>query len=243
MSDINGQPLILRILKRVARSKLISKIYVATGDQNNNKSLIDCINKKTKTSIYCGSDDNVLERYYKIALTEKPDIIVRITADCPFIDAEIIDKVIKLLIKDKSDYASNILKRTFPDGLDVEAFTFKALCKTYKIVKDKFSQEHVTTFMHGVSKNTKKNGNFKKSNLENDFDFSFLRWTIDEQKDLVFTRGVYENLPNYASWQHIIKFLFKNPILLEKNSYVPFNESITKNTNKSSRYCNSNTFF
>ena len=75
LSDINGQPLILRILKRVARSKLISKTYVATGDQNNNKSLIDLINKKTKIPIYCGNDDNVLERYYKIALLEKPDII------------------------------------------------------------------------------------------------------------------------------------------------------------------------
>ncbi len=244
LSDINGQPLILRILKRVARSKLISKIYLATGDQNKNKSLIDFIKQKTKISIFCGSEDNVLERYYKIALLEnKPDIIVRITADCPFIDAEIIDKVIKLLIKDKSDYASNILKRTFPDGLDVEAFTFKALSKTFEMVKDKFSKEHVTTFMHGVSKHTKKNGNFKKSNLENDFDFSFLRWTLDEQKDLVFTRCVYENLTNYANWHQIIKFLFKNPILLEKNSYVPFNESITKDTNKNSRYNNSNAFF
>ena len=107
------------------------------------------------------------------------------------IDPTIIDKVINLLISDKSDYSSNIINRTYPDGLDVEAFTFDALSITYSSVQDKYSKEHVTTYMHGLSKNSKYKGSFKKSSLENKVDFSHLRWTLDEEKDLEFLKAIF----------------------------------------------------
>ncbi len=244
LADLAGKAMIVRMLERIKKSKLVSKIYVATGIDSSNDALVkECKNIKG-VNIYRGSNIDVLKRFYEIAILEKkPDIIVRITADCPLVDYNLIDNVISLLIKEKTDYASNILDRTYPDGLDVEAFTFSTLQKTYQKVKDNFSKEHVTTYMHGISKKKTKIGKFRKSSLKNNIDFSFLRWTVDEIKDLEFMEQIFKNISNYASWEKILTFLYKNPILIMKNREVPFNESIKEKVSFRDRYRNSNNFF
>jgi len=241
--DLAGISSIERMIKRVKLSKKLSKLYIATGLSDQNNILVDKLKDIEGIEIFRGDDENVLERFYKIANLEKADILVRLTGDCPLIDPTIMDKVINLLISDKSDYSSNIINRTYPDGLDVEAFTFDALRITYSSVKDKYSREHVTTYMHGLSKKSKYKGLFKKSSLENKVDFSHLRWTLDEEKDLEFVKAIFFNIKNESSWLEIISFLLSKPILIMRNKEVPANEGVKVKNNIVSKFHSSNKYF
>ena len=129
--SISGKPLIINILDRLKKSKLKNTIIVAIPKNKKNIDL-EKILKKNKHKVFKGHEENVLKRYYDAAKKYKADIIIRITADCPFVDSKIIDKLIKILIEKKFDYASNTLKLTYPDGLDTEVFTFKALKEAQK---------------------------------------------------------------------------------------------------------------
>ena len=137
------------------------------------------------------------------------EIIVRITADCPIIDPRIIDKCIKLHLNKKSDYTSNTLKLTFPDGLDVELIDLNTLIKSQKISKSKSNKEHVTFFV-------KKSKLFKKNNYVNNINYSNRRWTLDNLEDFLFLKKIVKYfLPNmYFSWKDIIKAEKKNKSLI-----------------------------
>jgi len=243
LEDLSGMPSIERMIRRVKKSKNINKLYIATGNSHKNDILVKSINRIKGVKIYRGDDDNVLDRFYQIALKENANIIVRLTGDCPLIDPEIIDKVISSLIENKSDYASNILNRTYPDGLDVEAFTMRTLIETYQNVKDKYSKEHVTSYMHGLSSNTKHKGDFKKSSVENKINFSHLRWTLDEEKDLEFLKALFSNIDNNSSWMNIISYLLANPLLNMRNLDVPENEGGRLRYKKIDKFQKSNNFF
>jgi len=243
LEDLSGLSAIERMIKRVKLSKKINKLYIATGNSPLNNILVDKLESIRGVSIFRGDDDNVLERFYNIAKIEKADILVRLTGDCPLIDPNIIDQVINLLISEKSDYCSNIINRTYPDGLDVEAFTFNTLNTTYYNSTDIYAKEHVTSYMHGLSKRSKKKGSFKKSSLENNVDFSYLRWTLDEDKDLEFLRVIFVNVKNEASWLEVLSFLFSKPFLIMRNKEVPANQGVKIKKNDIDKYNNSNKYF
>ena len=149
------------MLNRVKKSKLINEIWVATGISKENDKLCKLLLKKNIRT-FRGDDNNVLSRFMDIASKTKAKYIVRLTADCPLVDASIIDKAITSITKYKLDYVSNILKRTYPDGLDVEVFSRNTLKKTFENVTDDYSKEHVTTYMHGLHEKS-----IKKENLKN----------------------------------------------------------------------------
>ena len=182
---INKIPSIKRLVDRVKVSKYCKEIWIATGKAKINDKLVN-IFKNTDIKVYRGDDSDVLSRYVDIAKSTRAEIIVRLTGDCPLIDPEIIDKTIELFINEKADYASNIINRTYPDGLDVEVFSKKVLFETDQKSMTSFSREHVTTYMHGIHKKKYPSGKFKRVSLEHSANFSHLRWTLDEEKDLVF---------------------------------------------------------
>jgi glutamate-1-semialdehyde 2,1-aminomutase len=240
---LNGIPSIIRMINRVKLSNLVDEIWVATGKSKINDKL-EHILIDSSIKVRRGDDLDVLSRYVDIAKYTKANIVVRLTGDCPLIDPEIIDKTIKLLIDEKADYASNIIKRTYPDGLDVEVFTSKTLFETDKNSPIGFCREHVTTYMHGLYKNKYPIGNFKIASLEHSADFSNLRWTLDEKQDFNFLNTIFSHLSYNASWQEIISFLIKRPLLQIKNSKIMSNEgAIDKNLSNYHRYKNSNKFF
>ena len=158
---LNKVPVIIRMLNRVKKSKLIDEIWVATGISKENDKLCKLLLKEN-IRIFRGDDNNVLSRFMDIASKTKANYIVRLTADCPLVDPSIIDKAITSITKYKLDYVSNILKRTYPDGLDVEVFSRNTLKKTFENVTDDYSKEHVTTYMHGLHKKS-----IRKENLKN----------------------------------------------------------------------------
>ena len=123
LMELEGKTVLERVVERVKYSKLIKDVVVATTILKDDLEIVKlCSN--IGISVYCGSEENVLDRYYQTARLFKAEHIVRITSDCPLIDPKIIDEVINLHQRKKSDYTSNTIKKTYPDGQDVEIFTF-----------------------------------------------------------------------------------------------------------------------
>ena len=213
---ISGKPLIIKILERLKKSKLKDKIITAIP-KNKENTRLNKILRKNKFTVYRGNKDNVLKRYYDAAKKHKVKIIVRITADCPFADSDIIDRLIKLLINKKFDYVSNTLKPSFPDGIDVEVFTFEALSEAYKKAKSYYDKEHVTPYI-------KKKKNFKKFNLKYKKNLSKIRLTVDEKIDIELVEYVYKNFKSNISWEKIVKSKDIKKIFLSKNKEIKRDE-------------------
>jgi spore coat polysaccharide biosynthesis protein SpsF len=215
-----GKPLIWHIIRRVSSSKLISQVVLATTI-NKNDDQLEYWAQKENIDIYRGSEENVLERFYKASIKFKADIIVRITADDPFKDPEVIDDVIKVFLKNKLDFAFNNYPPSYPEGLDVEVFTFNLLKYAFENSNDSFEHEHVTQFFFR---------NLSKMNYDNisiEGNFSNLRWTIDTKEDYLMTKEVYDNLYKEGSlflMKDIISLLATNPEITK------INEDVTRST-------------
>ena len=221
---INKKTLLEILIKRLSKSKYISKIIVACSLNDKDSKIID-ICKKLKIDYFAGSENNVLDRFYKSAKKSKIKNIVRITGDCPLIDSEIVDIVIKNFFLNKVDYASNTNPPTFPDGLDVEIFKFNALKNAYFNAKNNHEREHVTPYII-------KNKKFKKFNLKNSQDISWLRLTLDEERDFQVIKKIVRNFKNnlYFNLNDIFNLYKKNKNIFLLNSNLIRNEGSSMNT-------------
>jgi len=221
LKKISGTPIIGLIVKRLQKSKQLNDIIVATSNNRVNKPLIEYL-KKNKIKYYCGSESDVLSRFYGAATKNKCDVIARITADCPLADPKIVDDFIKKFKKENIEYVSNCNPWTYPDGMDVEVFSYNLLKKANKLAKKKnrlnggvlisFLREH---------KNIKiKNIKCPIKNIEN------YRLTVDEEIDLKLIKKIYQHFhPNiYFSFQDIIKFAKRNKKIFKINSHIKLNE-------------------
>jgi len=186
-ADLAGKPLIWHVINRLNFSKRINNIVLATTSTPKDDELARWTELEG-VQLFRGSENNVLERFYYAAKQYDADIVVRITADDPFKDPTIIDKVILKLLEEKLDFAYNNNPPTFPEGLDTEVFTFKSLEKAYFKSNDDFEKEHVTQYLY------RNKESFAQSNLFNEIDISNLRWTIDTNLDYEMTQKIYNSL-------------------------------------------------
>ena len=198
LKKINNKPILQYEIERILQSKYIDKLVIATST-NKEDDEIENFAKSIGIECYRGDLDNVLKRYYDCALYYKADIIVRVTGDCPVIDPEVIDAVIETFKTTNADYASNTIERTFPDGLDVEVFSFEILKKVYLQAKDKDDLEHVTKYIYTHPEQ------FKIVSYKNDIDYSYIRWTLDTIDDFHFFKSFYEKINNTnSSWRYLL---------------------------------------
>ncbi len=181
MKLIGGVPMIELLLSRLAQSKQIDQIVLATSIDQRNKPLIEHVEKLGYTCVN-GSEEDVLGRYLLAARQTKPDVLVRITGDCPLIDAEIVDQAVLQFKLQDVDYMSNVLPATYPDGMDTEVFSLKALERAGRDCWDSFNREHVTPYLRN-------SGFFKVGSIQNNEDLSALRWTVDEAYDHLHRHG------------------------------------------------------
>jgi spore coat polysaccharide biosynthesis protein SpsF len=186
-ADLAGKPLIWHVINRLKYSDRINNIVLATTNSTTDDDLANWANIE-HVNLFRGSENNVLERFYFAAKQYSADIIVRITADDPFKDPTIIDKVIDTLLDENLDFAYNNNPPTFPEGLDTEVFTYDAIEKAYFQSNDDYEKEHVTQYFY------RNNEVFKQSNFRNVNDISNLRWTIDTELDYEMTKQVYNVL-------------------------------------------------
>ncbi len=222
LKEINGKPIIFYVLDQVSKSKFINEIIVASTTNPNDKILIDKVNSMDY-KVFSGSEDDVLDRYYQTARKFGSKIIVRVTSDCPLIDPEVIDKVIQVFQETNCDYCSNVLPPTYPDGLDVEVFSFNALERAWSEAKLMSEREHVTPHFW---KNPNK---FKIENVSNDEDLSYIRLTIDEKEDFILIEKVINKIKkNPILLRDIMELIDNEPELLEINKQFSRNEGYTK---------------
>lgn len=216
-------------LTKVLKSKKIDKLIVATTFENDVIKIIDICNK-SNVLYYQGSMTNVLERFYKAIEHDKPDYVVRITSDCPLIDAKLIDEVIEFAVDHNFDYASNTLNPTYPDGFDVEVFKFSALEKAYLEAENLLDKEHVTPYIWRNS-NLKGGGLFFAGSYENAIDYSNFRVTVDEQSDFELVKALIEQVGD-ETWLNYTNYLIENPSLIELNNSIKRNEGFDKSIKK-----------
>jgi spore coat polysaccharide biosynthesis protein SpsF len=213
-----GRPVLYHVIRRVQWARRVSKIIVATT-KNNEDRILEKITNACNVSIFFGSSEDVLDRYYRTAKSFNLSNIVRITADCPVIDPNIIDNTIDKFCTDTYDYVSNCLTRTFPEGMSVEVFTFEALEKCWLESVWMSEREHVTPYMW---KNPEL---FKSAELLNDDgNQGHIRLTVDYPNDLALIRKIYRKLfplNPYFLMPDVLNFLRKNPNLLNINRNVP----------------------
>ncbi|MCK4553846.1 aminotransferase class III-fold pyridoxal phosphate-dependent enzyme, partial [Candidatus Parcubacteria bacterium] len=221
LKKVNNITLLEYEINRIKRAEKINKIVVATS----NKPADDAIEKEcARLGINCfrGSENDVLDRYWQCALKYYDyDNIIRATGDCTLIDPVIIDKVINLFEKNNLDYASNVLKETFPDGMDVEIFKRTVLEDAVNNAKLPSEREHVTQCII-------KNKKFKKGNLSSRYNFGHFRLTVDEPRDFEVIKFLIENCKPDASYLDYISILTKNPEVMLKNMNITRNEGLLK---------------
>lgn len=234
LADIAGQPMLSRVCLRASRAQALNQIIFATTTDASDDPVAEYCDFSgipyTRGSLY-----DVLDRYYQTALQVKADVVVRITADCPVIDPELINDVVNTLLEDEYDFVCNRLppptQRTYPIGLDVEACTFKALKKAWKEAKEPQQREHVMPYFYEgaqlsvvsrqLSVGEAPRG-FKIALLNHITDFGDYRWTVDTPEDLEFMRAVYENFDGRDdfTWKEVLDLVHDNPELAKINANV-----------------------
>lgn len=223
LKKIGRKTVIEHMLSQVIKSKLIDQTVVATTNKANDDKLCKLLKSKN-FQFFRGSEKDVLDRIFQCAKKYYPKYLVRLTADCPFIDPKIIDKTIKFMkTSNKFDYVSNVHPPTFPDGMDVEVIkfkTFKEICKTAGL---KSEREHVTT---KIWMNPKK---FKIGVLKNKKDFSNIRITLDHKEDLILLKKLYKLMKNKIQSLEKIQQLWQDNLYLERiNSNFKREEGLRK---------------
>jgi len=218
MKQINGIPMIELLLTRLSKSKKINKIILATSINKNNFPLVKKV-EKLGYSCEQGSENDVLDRYFQTAKTYNPEIVIRITGDCPLVDPILVDAFISKFEKLDVDYLSNTKPPTYPDGLDIEIMTFASLKNAWKNAKTSFHREHVTPYIL-------ESDYFKKVNIENKENLSNLRWTLDEQSDFQVLQNIFKHFsPDiHFSWKKVLKLHKIKPHLFTFNKELIRNE-------------------
>ena len=187
LASVLGEPMIVRQLERLSRSTEIDTLVVATSVDASDDPLVTELERRG-ILVRRGPLDDVVERFDGIVREFAPSTVVRLTADCPLTDVDVVDSVIRANLASGSDYTSNALVPTFPDGLDVEAVSAEAWARLVALPLTPREREHVTLGLYG------RPDEFTLETVSQVPDRSGLRWTVDVPEDLEFVRAVYERL-------------------------------------------------
>lgn len=221
MRPILGVPMIELLLDRLSQSKLLDGIILATSQDVRNQALVDRV-QGLGYEVYQGSEDDVLDRYYQAASVYKADTVVRITGDCPLVDAEVVDRAIATFQKSNADYLSNVTPPTYPDGLDVEVFTIKALTRAWQEARQAREREHVTTYIL-------ESGKFQILDIAHTENLSGKRWTVDEAEDFEVIENVFKHFAprRNFSWLEVLALQHDRPEYFTANHHLSRNEGAT----------------
>lgn len=215
LQDIRGKTMLARVLERAGQASTLDTIVVATTTDPADEAVVEECGRVGITS-FRGSPQDVLDRYYRAAKVHRAEVVVRITSDCPLLDPEIVDRVVERLRKGGRDYVSNTVERSFPLGLDVEAFKFPALQKAAEEAKKDYERAHVTPYIWQHP------DQFRIAQVKARGDFSRHRWTVDTAEDLEFVREVYERLTDTERfrWRDVLDLVTADSSLEARNRHV-----------------------
>jgi spore coat polysaccharide biosynthesis protein SpsF len=217
---IRNKTILEHVLLRLKKSKNIDEIIVATSNHKNDIEIVNLCKKK-KIKYFCGSKNNLVDRYLKAAIKYNCSNIVRITADCPLIDPFVIDEIIEIYLK--SSYELVSLYGEFPDGLDVSILTIDTLKKIKKYAKKNYEREHI---FQSVYNNKKK---FKFLDYEKFSKLGKLRLTLDEPEDFILIRKIFDYMnKDFFTINDILYLFSKYKDLSKINNKIIRNEGLLK---------------
>ena len=222
------------LIKRIKKINGIKLIVIATTKLKKDDIFIEYA-EKLNVKLYRGSNNNVLDRYYAAAKFYKSQNIIRLTADCPFIDQTTLIKMMKFFSTNKYDYVANTypLPCSFPDGSDIEIFNFKSLKKNKLESYLPSDKEHVTKYFWRSKK-------FKCFRIDNKINLSKYRYTIDISDDFSLFKALIDNHQNYLNidMKKIIKFIDQNPNLIKYQKKIKRNFGWSDSLKKDKLYLN-----
>lgn len=224
LKDLCGKTVLERVIERIQRSKYVEEVIVATTLNSEDLRVVQLVSEKG-IRVFVGSSCDVLDRYYQAAKLIKPEYVIRITADCPVIDPEILDDAIKEM-KKETDYIAAI-SETLADGLDIEIMRYETLERSWREARLASEREHVTMYIKNNPDKFKiQDYKCKFGNLHEE------RWTLDEPEDYEFLRNVFEhfidNKLEYFNSQNILDYLNEKPDIRKINQGFIRNEGLLK---------------
>ena len=220
LKEIEGKPALEHMLKRISNSRLIDEVVVATTYNREDIPIVQLVSSMG-FRVFVGSGDDVLDRYYQVARLIKPEYVIRLTADCPLLDPQVVDDAIIEMREDVDDLS--MLSETFPDGEDCEILKFSALERAWKEARLMSEREHVTLYVKNHPELFKlQDYKCKLGNLNGE------RWTLDEPEDLELIKAVYAFFsPNRDfSMREIYNYLHSNPEIRALNQKYIRNEGL-----------------
>jgi spore coat polysaccharide biosynthesis protein SpsF len=211
-----GEPVLSHVMRRVSRAIAVDEVVVATTRLPADDPIAD-LAEREDWPLVRGSELDLLERYLQAATSQRADLVVRITSDCPLIDPGLIDDVVGALVRDGGDYASNTLEpRTYPRGLDVEAVTTEALQAADREDRDPASREHATPWVRTHP------DRFSLVRVAGPVDHSAHRWTLDTPEDYELLRRIYQAIGHDRfGWGEALAVVEANPAWSALNRHVP----------------------
>ena len=222
--DLQGKTVLEHVISRIQRSRLTGQILVATTVNREDLPIVKLC-ADLGVSVYCGCEEDPLERYYQAARLFGAAHIVRIKADSPLIDPEIVDAAIELHLASGADYTTNTIQRAYPVGQDVEILTNQTLKTLWKTANIFSEREHVT--IHIASHQDR----FRISHLHYGEDLSAKRWTMDYPEDYELLRIIFENLypanPLFGM-RDVLDFLSVHPELESINAHIRVDDGVRK---------------
>lgn len=215
LADLGGASALSRLVSRTRRSTFVNGIVVATSANPADEAIVaECAS--LDVPCFRGSEEDVLDRYYHAARYYAAESVVRITADCPLLDPELLDELISAFLNTSYDYASNALPPRYPRGLGAEIFTAEALSRAWQNATQAYQRVHVTPYFY---QNTHL---FRLLCVVGKTDYSHHRWTLDTVEDLALIRSIFSRFPNRDdfSWREVLELVKREPHLSEINSHV-----------------------
>lgn len=229
--ELNRVPLLKRVYDRVKQCKRIDKIIVATTHNKKDDELVDFC-KANEIEVFRGSEEDVLGRFYQCALNENKEgnlkAVVRITADAPFVDPELTDKMILNLINGELDYNHNRHLQGPPLGCHAEVISFETLEKLNMEVTDKTEREHIT--LHILKPENRNKFKIKLDDAPKELQRPEYRLLLDEQKDFSVVTRIYQELGEFPKLEEIISYLDTHPEIkkLNEDAHLDFKDLLDK---------------
>lgn len=220
LKEIDGKTILEYHLERAAKSKMVSQWKIATTLEEGSDAILR-IGQKLKIDVYKGSLEDVLDRFYQTVKEDQPQYVVRITSDCPLIDSNVIDETIDFCLKNNLEYHSNQTQNAYPDGLDVEIFTFDKLEEAWKNATSNVDREHVTPYIRRTSIQ-------KIDKFDLDKAYSALRITVDEPSDFELISTLITRLGSELHWKEYADFILANEEVIKINNTILRNEGYMK---------------
>jgi spore coat polysaccharide biosynthesis protein SpsF len=240
--DLNGQSMLERVVRRARQARQVDQVVVATTLEDSDQPVVDfCAGRGYPC--FRGSLNDVLDRFYQAARAYQAETVVRLTADCPLVDPQLIDQTLEAFAGQQGgwDFAANRLPppwgRTFPIGLDVEVCSFAALERAWQEADQPYQREHVMPYLYedsevidsltgqvidGPRQQFAARHPFRVLLVNHPEDYGALRWTVDTPEDLALVRQIFARFPGRDdfSWLEVVELFQREPELARLNAGV-----------------------